>query len=53
MALIIWLSLLFLGWELTSWLVLQPMDWLGWLHVPHWGSLMVMGLIIAWCLGDE
>ncbi|MCU0542167.1 MAG: hypothetical protein MUE44_08230 [Oscillatoriaceae cyanobacterium Prado104] len=50
--LILLIMLLAIGSLLTQLLVLLPIAWLGWLHIPNWLSMTSIVLCIAWCLVD-
>jgi len=36
----------------TSIFILTPVNFLAWLHLPSWTGLVVLGLFVAWCLGE-
>jgi len=52
MLLILLILLLSIGSLLTQVLVLLPISWFGWLHLPDWLSLTLIVLGISWCLED-
>ncbi|NJK66823.1 MAG: hypothetical protein HC789_09995 [Microcoleus sp. CSU_2_2] len=52
MLLILLIMFLAIGSLCTQVLILLPIGWLGWLHIPNWLSLILIVLGISWCLED-
>ncbi|MEB3884728.1 hypothetical protein [Lyngbya sp. CCY1209] len=46
------IAVLFVSSLFTSIFILAPVNFLAWLHLPSWTGLVVLGLFVAWCLGE-
>ncbi|NEQ99397.1 MAG: hypothetical protein F6K30_22280 [Cyanothece sp. SIO2G6] len=53
MPIVLLIILLTVGVVLTDVLAYVPLGVLGWFHIPQWLTLGVVGVAIAWIVGDD